>query len=243
MAQHIIGHCPICKEELVATKLTCKHCGLELSNDFSLNKFNLLPDDDLYFLEHFIKASGNLRAVENQLKISYSAVKLRLHRIQQQLGHVESDDQENTINIVLTEIPIYQDESTVIRNIKEKLNQNHGIASISMARGNTFQIYYEEYGNGIYATNLPHNRIITWKVFDYAVEVIQKNGGKALKGQAMKAKLGEPGLTLDTVEGYVAHYGYNVKFGDSTLRMISPLSAILEWADICINGYGYLQLK
>lgn len=59
----------------------------------------------------------------------------------------------------------------------------------------------------------------------------------------MKAKLGEPELTLDTVEGYVAFHAFGVKKGESTIRTISALAAILEWAGICENGYGYLKLK
>jgi hypothetical protein len=31
--------------------------------------------------------------------------------------------------------------------------------------------------------------------------------------------------------------------GESTIRTISALSAILEWAGVCENGYGYLRKK
>lgn len=242
MAQNIIGHCPICSEELVATKLTCKHCGLELSNDFSLNKFNLLDNEDFYFLEKFLKYSGNLKELQQSLKISYPVAKKRLQKIQQALGYLEITKDEEHIEIILAELPIYKDESTTVKKIKNKLNESNGLATIKLPKGGSFKTYYEEYGNGIYATNIPHSKVLTWKAFDLATELMIKNGGSALKGQAMKSKLGEPGLTLDTIEGYVAHYAYGVKLGESTLRTISALSSILEWAGVCINGYGYLQL-
>ena len=59
----------------------------------------------------------------------------------------------------------------------------------------------------------------------------------------MKAKLGEPGLTLDTIEGYVAYHAYGVKKGESALRTISAMAAILEWSGMCESAYGYVKLK
>jgi hypothetical protein len=243
MAQNIIGYCPICKEELVATKLSCKHCGLELSNDFSLNKFNLLSEDDLYFMEMFLKYSGNLKELQKHLKISYPTARNHLKRIQQLLGYSSPSNQTDSTDTVLAELPIYQNESHTVQKIKRKLNNLHGCATIPLSRTGSFHIFYEDYGNGIYASNVPHNRILTWKAFDLAIEIITKSGGRAPKGKAMKARLGETELTLNTVEGYVAHYGYNVQIGESTLRIITALSSILAWADLCTNGYGYLELK
>ncbi len=242
MAQSVLGHCPVCQEELVATKLSCKHCGLELSNDFTLTPFAYLEPDDLYFVELFLQHSGNLKELQKLLKLSYPAVKKRLSKIQTLL-QLKPESVVGEIEVVVSQLPIYQDESPTIKSIKNKLNQHNGLASIGLARGKAFQIYYEEFGNGIYATNLPQNRILTWKAFDCAVQLLKESDGRALKGQAMKGRLGDPSLGLDTIEGYVAHYAYGVQMGQSSLRMISALSSILEWANICENGYGYLQLK
>ena len=242
MPQNIIGHCPVCHKPLVATRLSCRHCGLELSNDFSLNRFSYLSEGSLIFIETFIKCGGNLKEVQKELHLSYASAKRILKEAQKELGLLEEKAvpaQEPAISA----LPVYEDESITVQTIKKKLNHSKGLANLTTSRSKTFSIYYEEYGNGIYASNLPKSRMLSWKAFDKAIELLEKKGGAAPKGLAMKARLGEPELTLDTVEGYVAHYAFGVKKGESTIRTISALAAILEWAGMCENGYGYLRIK
>ncbi|MCR4956557.1 MAG: DUF2089 domain-containing protein [Lachnospiraceae bacterium] len=238
---NLLSTCPICQNQLHITRLSCSHCGLELANTFRANPFSYLNEEDLHFVETFLKSNGNLKELQQELHLSYPAARKRLSSIKEQLGLLV-ENVSPVKEIILTKLPLYQDESKALRQIKKKLNEAGGLATISLPRGQDFQIYYEEYGNGICATNLPSNRVLTWKAFDCVMEVLNQNGGKAPKGNAMKAKLGEPGLTLDTVEGYVAFHAYGAKKGDSVLRTISSLSAILEWAGVCRNGYGFLKL-
>lgn len=242
MPQHIISHCPACRSPLIATRLTCRHCGLELSNDFSLNRFSYLSESSLTFVETFLKCSGNLKEVQKELHLSYTSAKKLLKEAQKELGLLE-EKPGPALEPALSALPVYKDESMVVQAIKTKLNRTHGLADLSTSRGKPFSIYYEEYGNGIYASNLPKSRMLSWEAFDRTIELLEKKGGSAPKGLAMKAKLGEPELTLDTIEGYVAFHAYNVNLGESTIRTISALAAVLEWAGICENGYGYLRLK
>lgn len=243
MSQHIIGHCPVCKEKLVATRLTCRHCGLELSNDFMLNKFSFLSEEELEFAELFIHYGGNLKAIQKQLHLSYPAAKKHLTKVQEKLDLRQEPTSASVFEPVVHNLPVYEDETEAIKKIKEKLNAMGGIATLPLSKGSSFQIYYEDFGNGIHATNLPHSRVLTWSAFNCAVELLTKCQGQAVKGNAMKGKLGSAALPLDSVEGYVACHAYGAKTGDSCLRTISSLSAILAWADICVNGYGFLQLK
>lgn len=242
MHTEIIGYCPICNEKLIATRLTCKHCGLELTNDFSLSKFNYLAYEDLHFIEYYLKCRGNLKELMQQLGLSYPAAKKRLDQVLERLGYSTAYSDTYNIEVIVETLPIYKDESLATKHIKAKLNESKGLAEIPLTNNKTFTIYYEEFGNGIYASNLPKGNLLTWKAFDCVLELLNKSGGKASKGNAMKSKLGEEHLTLDTVEGYVAHKAYGVAMGDSVLRRISALSSILEWCGLCKNGYGYLEL-
>lgn len=241
MPKNTIGFCPLCHDKLIATKLTCTNCGLELSNDFSLNPFSYLTESELSFIEVYLKCKGNLKEVQKTLNLSYLNAKKQLEQVLGSLGYVEEEKPIN-IEVILSELPIYQDESPVTSAIKKRLNISKGLSVIPLPRGGQFQIYYETFGNGIIASNLPSNHVLTWSAFDAAIEVLQNNNGKALKGQAMKSRLGGSNLTLDTVEGYVASKAYGVQRGESVIRSISALSAILEWCGICKNGYGYLEL-
>lgn len=245
MSNEVIGFCPICKEKLIATKLSCRKCGLELSNEFVLNPFSYLTEKELQFIETFLKCRGNLKVVQKNLSISYLSAKKELDQVLHSLGYTESNDDykaTNNIEVILSELPIYEDESKIITALKKALNAQKGTAILPLSRGKSFQIYYEAFENGIIATNLPQNKVLTWGAFEAAIEIMEKNNGRAPKGQAMKSKLGEPPLTLDTIEGYVAYHAYGIKLGESVTRLISPLSAILQWSGVCRNGYGYLEL-
>lgn len=172
---------------------------------------------------------------------SYPSIKKQLAIINDKLDG-KSKASITQPEIVVKELSIYQSDSKAVQSIKKKLNIQNGSAQIALPRGNTFLLYYDEFGNGLMATNLPKNRILTWNAIDYTIELLQSHNGRAVKGNAMKARLGEPLLPLDSVEGYVAFHAYQAKPGESVLRMISTISAVLEWAGLCRNGYGFLEL-
>lgn len=173
MSQNIIGHCPVCHEPLIATRLSCRHCGLELSNDFSLNRFSYLSETSLTFIETFIKCSGNLKEVQKELHISYTSAKKILKEAQKELGLSEEKKAEPAEPSIST-LPVYEDESATVQAIKNKLNHAHGLAKLATSRGKEFSIYYEEYGNGIFASNLPKSRMFSWTAFDKAIELLEK---------------------------------------------------------------------
>ena len=241
MIHPFLTTCPSCNSELTATRLTCHNCHLELTKDFPLSPFLKLTKEEQDFLLLFLQNNGNLKQLQQSMKISYPAAKRQLDQLKKRLGLLPSV-KEKEPEISLKEIPVYDTDSLTVQKIKKHLNEKKGRALLPLPRGNSFYIYYEEYGNGIVATNIPKSRILTWKAFDCAVLLLSRKNGRAEKGNAMKAKLGEPALSLDSVEGYVAANAYGVKTGESTLRIISPLSAILEWAGVCRNGYGFLEL-
>lgn len=91
---HVIGECPICNSDLKVTKLTCSHCGTELSGSFQLSKFNYLSKEDLYFIEVFIKNRGNIKQVEKELGISYPTVKKNLDDVIRSLGYVVDEEEK-----------------------------------------------------------------------------------------------------------------------------------------------------
>lgn len=242
MEYQIIGTCPLCGGKMTASKLTCGECGVELVKDFSLNRFDFLSKEDLHFIELFLKHRGNLKEMQKSIGCSYPAAKKHLDEILTSMELIENASETGNENAV-TSLPLYNDDSSAVKQIKKCLNEAHGSAVLSLTRGNPFTIHYEPFGNGIIASNIPKNHIITWEAFDRAVELMRLQNGRALKGNAMKAKLGEKELSLDTVEGYVAHHAYHIPIGSSVLRTISALSSILEWAGICENGYGWLALQ
>ena len=87
------GRCPVCSDELKISKLTCRNCDTRIEGAFHPCKFCRLPDEQLEFLEVFIRCRGNIRDVEKELGISYPTVRSRLDSVIQALGYpVERPD-------------------------------------------------------------------------------------------------------------------------------------------------------
>lgn len=126
--------------------------------------------------------------------------------------------------------------------IKEKLENSEGKAEVSLLKANR-SFCVELTNGGIVVDNLKNEPFLEWKVFEKAIELLEKEGGIALKGDAMGSKLGEPGLPLNSIEGYIAKEVYGKEVGDSVFRRISPIVNILIWAGVCKNGKGKLILK
>ena len=126
--------------------------------------------------------------------------------------------------------------------IKEKLLQKNGVVEIGLLKGNRSFIVRLTDG-GVMVNNLANAPYLSWEVFEKAVELLEQEGGEALKGNAMGCKLGDRGLPFNSIEGYIAKEIYGKKAGDSVFRRISPIVNILVWSELCENGVGKLMLK
>lgn len=92
------GQCPVCHHEFTVTKLTCSHCNSKLEGQFATCKFCQLPEEQLEFLEAFIKCRGNIKDIEVALGISYPTVRNRLDNLIEALGYQQGNE-DNTKDI------------------------------------------------------------------------------------------------------------------------------------------------
>jgi hypothetical protein len=75
-AQKKLPHsCPACDKSLKVTSLTCDFCGTTVSGSFELPPLALLSADDLQFVLDFVKCSGSLKIMAQQLGLSYPTVR------------------------------------------------------------------------------------------------------------------------------------------------------------------------
>ena len=81
------SQCPVCGDELSITRLGCSKCHSNLEGKFTGCKFCKLPEEQLEFIEVFIKSRGNIKDVERELGISYPTVRNRLEGVIQALGY------------------------------------------------------------------------------------------------------------------------------------------------------------
>ncbi len=83
----VIGRCPICQEELSVTRLHCTSCGTTVEGAFSLGPLERLSQEQIQFVEAFIRARGSLKDVGAELNMSYPTVNSRLNDILMTLGY------------------------------------------------------------------------------------------------------------------------------------------------------------
>lgn len=91
----LIGKCPICSHNLEVVKLHCNNCGTDIEGRFYLHKFLNLSEEELSFVEVFVKNRGNIKEIEKELGISYPTVRNKLENVIQSLGYRAQKDDVN----------------------------------------------------------------------------------------------------------------------------------------------------
>lgn len=92
MAHDVISTCPVCSHELAVTRLHCSGCGTVIEGEFSVGRFSRLDREQLGLLEGFLRARGNLRELERELRLSYPTVRARVESLVRSLGLSLSDE-------------------------------------------------------------------------------------------------------------------------------------------------------
>ena len=83
----VIGRCPICHDELSVTRLQCRNCGTGVEGQFSLGPLQRLSQDQVRFVEAFVRNRGSLKDVGTELNMSYPTVNSRLNDILMAMGY------------------------------------------------------------------------------------------------------------------------------------------------------------
>ncbi len=83
----VIGQCPICQDTLHVARLHCRNCDTSLEGHFSLGRLYSLSPKQLNFVEIFIRSEGKLNRVEQEIGMSYPAVRSRLREVIKAMGY------------------------------------------------------------------------------------------------------------------------------------------------------------
>lgn len=87
MGYKLLTKCPVCNSNLKVVKLKCKQCSTIIENEFELSKLASLSNEELNFIEVFLKCRGNIKDVEKELGISYPTVRAKLDEVISSLGY------------------------------------------------------------------------------------------------------------------------------------------------------------
>jgi hypothetical protein len=87
----VIGQCPICGSNLHVTRLNCRNCDTTIDGHFTLGRLYQLSPEQLEFVEVFLKCEGKINRVEQEIGLSYPAVRARLTDVIRALGYEVGD--------------------------------------------------------------------------------------------------------------------------------------------------------
>jgi len=81
-----LTHCPVCKSELVVSRLHCPSCDTTIEGRFTAGHFSNLTPEQLNFIVAFVRNEGKLNRMEEELGLSYPTIRNRLHEVIRALG-------------------------------------------------------------------------------------------------------------------------------------------------------------
>ena len=105
-----LTQCPVCKDELVVTRLYCPSCDTTVEGRFTTGHFANLTQEQLSFIVTFVRNEGKLNRMEEDLGLSYPTIRNRLHDVIRALGFEPGKE----------EIPDIDDEKR--RSVLEELD-------------------------------------------------------------------------------------------------------------------------
>src|SRR5664280_1955930 len=91
MSRDVISTCPVCSSELAITRLQCRGCGTAIEGEFGVGRFGRLNREQLALLESFLRARGNAKELERELKVSYPTVRARIEALVKALGLADGE--------------------------------------------------------------------------------------------------------------------------------------------------------
>ncbi|MGL5712627.1 MAG: hypothetical protein ACRCXT_04055 [Paraclostridium sp.] len=125
--------------------------------------------------------------------------------------------------MMITNLILDYFKDDMVRELKLIKKNNKGI--------DTFKAYIE--GNNIVVSNLGNKPNLPIEIFEKIINKLEDSPNKELCiGDVHKYKLGEEGLPIDSLEGFVAIELENKSIGESVFRRSAPIIGILRSLDI-----------
>jgi len=93
-----LNQCPVCKDELVVSRLYCPSCDTTIEGRFSTGHFGNLTQEQIHFIITFVRNEGKLNRMEEELGLSYPTIRNRLHEVIRALGFEPGKDETPEID-------------------------------------------------------------------------------------------------------------------------------------------------
>ena len=116
----VLGRCPVCRDELAVTRLHCGSCATQIEGRFQLGRFQRLSDDQLAFVEVFVKNRGVIKEVEAELGISYPTVRARLDEALRAMDFPAGGEDDPRVSPREARAQAREERRRILEDLKEK---------------------------------------------------------------------------------------------------------------------------
>jgi hypothetical protein len=89
--------CPSCEYQLQVKQMFCEGCGTEVTGLYSLPVLSQMTADDQKFIIDFVKASGSLKIMAQNMKLSYPTVRNILDDIIIRINLLDKNETKSTL--------------------------------------------------------------------------------------------------------------------------------------------------
>jgi len=79
--------CPLCSGEITVTRIYCRDCDTTIEGRFGGGPFSQLTEEQLNFVEIFVRCEGKITRMESEIGLSYPTIRNRLHETIRALGY------------------------------------------------------------------------------------------------------------------------------------------------------------
>ena len=93
-----LTRCPVCRNELVVSRLHCPSCDTSIEGRFTTGHFANLTQEQLKFIITFVRCEGKINRMEDELKLSYPTIRNRLHEVIRAMGFEPGKDESPEID-------------------------------------------------------------------------------------------------------------------------------------------------
>jgi hypothetical protein len=87
-----LTRCPVCKDELIVSRLHCPTCDTVVEGRFTTGQFANLTAEQMDFVVTFVRCEGKINRMEDELNLSYPTIRNRLHEVIRALGFEPGKD-------------------------------------------------------------------------------------------------------------------------------------------------------
>ena len=84
--------CPSCESQLHVKQLHCEKCDTEVTGLYSLPVLSQMKAEDQKFILNFVRASGSLKIMAQNMKLSYPTVRNILDEIISRINNLDLNE-------------------------------------------------------------------------------------------------------------------------------------------------------